>query len=216
MRVPRPLDAVEIRVLGCLLEKQQTTPEYYPMTLNALVAACNQRSNRDPVMELSGTDVRAALQRLRDDVLVWSAQGARSERFEHNLDRRLELDAPAKAVVTELLLRGAQTVGELRSRSGRAYSWGTLVEVEETLRRLAAGPEPLVVEVLRRPGQKEARWAHVLGGDLAAGSPAVDSVRDAGSLPGGTLADRVTALEARLDELVSEVERLAEKLREGD
>lgn len=209
MRVPRPLDAVEVRIIGCLLEKQQTTPEHYPLTVNALVAACNQRSNREPVMDLTEDDVRAALDRLREHVLVWSTQGARSERFEHNLDRRWELDPPAKAVITELLLRGPQTPGELRSRSGRAYSWSSLAEVEEVLRRLAAGGEPLVVELPRQPGQKEARWMHLVGESAAPAAPA-SPARSAATGDGG-VAERLRALEARVDELAAAVRTLMER-----
>ncbi len=213
MRVPRPLDEVEIRVLGCLLEKQQTTPDQYPLTVNALVAACNQRSNRDPVMDLAEGDVRAALHRLREHVLVWSTQGARSERFEHNLDRRWQLDAPAKALITELLLRGPQTLGELRARSERAYSWTSLAEVEATLERLAEGPEPLLRELPRRPGQREARWMHCVGQAAAAQQPTEES---AVASRGRSVEERLAALEARLEALAATVAELSRRLGAGD
>jgi uncharacterized protein YceH (UPF0502 family) len=129
MRLPRILDQVEIRVLGCLLEKQQSTPEYYPLTLNSLVAACNQKSNREPVMELSEPDVRAALERLRADVLVMPVEGARTERWEHRLDRRFDFDAATKAIITVLFLRGPQTAGELRTRSERMHNFQSLPAV---------------------------------------------------------------------------------------
>src|SRR5712692_11920997 len=118
-RIPRPLDATEIRVLGSLMEKQLSTPEYYPLTLNALVAACNQKSNREPVMELSESDVQDALDRLQSEKLVWKVVGGRAVRWDHNLDANLQLDRPAKAILTLLFLRGAQTPGELRGRSDR-------------------------------------------------------------------------------------------------
>ncbi len=157
-RLPRPLDPVECRVLGALLEKEQATPEYYPMTINALVAACNQKNNRDPVLGLSEREVDAALRRLFEDVLVWRAEGARSLRWSHNLDQRWRLTPPSKAVMTLLLLRGPQTPGELRGRGQRLYPFDRPAEVEAVLADLAAGEEPLVAELEREPGQKERRW----------------------------------------------------------
>ncbi|OYV89275.1 MAG: hypothetical protein B7Z68_12255 [Acidobacteria bacterium 21-70-11] len=207
--MPRVLDAVEVRVLGCLLEKQQATPEYYPLTLNALVAACNQKSNRDPVMDLADADVRGALERLRAEVLVWPVERARAERWEHNLDRSWELDAPSRALVTVLLLRGPQTPGELRSRCERLHPFGSVGEVEAALGRLAAGPEPLVAELPRGAGQKESRWTHLVAGappERAEPAPARQAPAAAG------LADRVAALEQHVAELAGELTRLAAKL----
>ncbi|NLH12025.1 MAG: DUF480 domain-containing protein [Holophagae bacterium] len=195
--MPRPLDPVELRVMGSLLEKQQTTPEYYPLTLNALVAACNQKSNREPTMELTSEEVRGALERLRADVLVWPVEGARAERWEHNADRSWELDPPSRAIVTELLLRGPQTPGELRGRGERMYAFGSLAEVESVLRRLASGPEPLVVELPRAPGQKESRWTHLLGEppNLSVAAVAAPHARS------DELAERIAGLEQRLETL---------------
>jgi hypothetical protein len=196
MRLPRPLDPVELRVMGCLLEKQQTTPEYYPLTLNALVAACNQKSNRDPVMELVAGDVREALDRLRAEVLVWPVGGSRVERWEHNADRAWELDAAARAVITELLLRGPQTPGELRGRGERMHPFASLGEVEDVLRRLSSGAEPLVVELPRAVGQKETRWAHLIGDP-----PALQPVAPApvvASTGSRELAERVARLEEQI------------------
>src|SRR5581483_7301656 len=119
----RELDPVEIRILGSLVEKQMATPEYYPLTLNALVAACNQKSNREPVMELSETDVQHALDRLQDEKLVWKVMGGRAVRWEQNLDSSLQIDRASKAVLGLLFLRGPQTAGELRSRSDRLYAF---------------------------------------------------------------------------------------------
>lgn len=194
--------------MGSLLEKQQTTPEYYPLTLNALVAACNQKSNREPSMDLAPGDVREALERLRADVLVWPVEGARVERWEHNADRSWELDPPARAVVTELLLRGPQTPGELRGRGERMYAFGGLAEVESVLRRLAAGPEPLVVELPRAPGQKESRWAHLLGEPPDLSVPAAATPRAAS----GELGERVTRLEDRLQAIEERLEALLDRL----
>jgi len=204
MKIPRELNVAEARVLGALLEKEQTTPEYYPLTLNALVAACNQRSNRDPVIDFDEADVRAALEGLHEDVLVWPVSGARSERWRQNVDRRWELEAPTKAVMTLLLLRGPQTPGELRGRSSRMYQFTDTAEVEVALELLAEDPEPLVVPCPRRPGQKEARWAHLVCGrpeeaDAETG-PQEPRPRAAGS-PGTALASRVEQLEERVHRL---------------
>src|ERR1700736_1734132 len=163
----RELDAIEVRILGSLAEKQMSTPEYYPLTLNALVAACNQKSNREPVMELSEDDVQRALDRLQEEKLVWKVMGGRAVRWEHNLDTNLQLDRPAKAALTLLFLRGAQTPGELRGRSDRLHSFESIDEVEGTLQRL----DPMVRELPRRPGQKETRWYHTLGGAPAIMEP---------------------------------------------
>src|ERR1041385_6979460 len=134
-RLPRELDPVEIRVLGALMEKQLSTPEYYPLTLNALVAATNQKSNRDPVMELSEEEIERALNRLQDEKLVWRVMGGRAVRFDHNLDREWQLDRRSKALLTLLFLRGAQTAGELRGRSDRLHEFESIGEVEETDRK---------------------------------------------------------------------------------
>jgi uncharacterized protein YceH (UPF0502 family) len=205
-RLPRPLDAVEIRVLGALLEKQQATPEYYPLTLHSLVAACNQKSNRDPVLELPAVEVEAALSRLREHVLVWKTGFSRAEKWEQNVEKRWQLDAPGKAVMTLLLLRGEQTPGELRGRSDRLHPFGTTGDVEAALEKLAVGPEPLVAELPRRPGQKETRWTHLVAGPVeGARSP---EARD-------SLASRVSALEARLAGISRELGDLKTKRGEG-
>ena len=213
-RLPRPLDPMESRVLGALLEKQQATPEYYPLTLHALVAACNQKSNRDPVTDLSAGEVEAALERLREHVFVWKTGGARAEKWEQNVERRWTLDGATKAVMTLLLLRGAQTPGELRARSDRLHAFATLDEVEAALARLAEGLEPLVAELPRRPGQKEARWTHLVGG------PVKDATTPSAPAPAPSgrpdpLASRVTALEERMAALSRELSDLKRKLGEG-
>jgi len=182
----RPLDAVEIRILGSLAEKQMTTPESYPLTLNALVAACNQKSNREPVMEISESDAQGALDRLQQEKLVWKVMGGRAVKWEQNLDSALQLDRASKALLTLLMLRGAQTPGELRGRSERLHAFESIAEVEQALRRL----DPLVRELARRPGQKESRWVHLLGG-----TPEEPAVPDRGAT---TLEERVTRLEEEL------------------
>jgi uncharacterized protein YceH (UPF0502 family) len=212
-RLPRPLDPVEIRVLGALLEKQEATPEYYPLTLNALVAACNQKSNREPVTELSAGEVEAALDRLRKHVLVWKTGGSRAEKWEQNVERRWGLDAATKAVMTLLLLRGAQTPGELRARSDRLHAFATLDEVESALAKLAESPEALVAELPRRPGQKEARWTHLVGGPVeSVAAPAAPAPAPSGRPD--PLASRVTALEEQMAALSRELSELKKKFGE--
>ncbi len=221
MKILRDLETVEIRVLGALLEKEQATPEYYPLTVNALIAACNQKSNRDPVTDLTETEVVEALESLRQDVLAWRSDGARVERWSQSISRRLELDPAEKAVLTLMMLRGPQTPGQIRARSGRLHSFGNLDEVEDALRRLAAEGRELVVELPRRPGQKETRWAHRMSGesggesgDESAANEEPEEPRAAAgpsSKPG--LTERVSELEDKLAELASEVERLAARLK---
>ena len=159
------LDEIEARVLGCLVEKDLATPEYYPLTLNALTNACNQKSNRDPVMALEETDVVRALDSLRGKQLAMqSAEGVRAAKYCHNLAGRLNLDIEEMAIMAELLLRGPQTVGELRNRAERMCSIGDLAAVEQLLQNLSESEEPLVVRLPRQPGRKESRFAHLLSG----------------------------------------------------
>lgn len=204
--LPRQLDPVEIRVLGCLLEKEQATPEYYPLTLNALVAACNQTTNRDPVMSLAAPDVQGALDRLHAEMLVWPQESGRARRWEHALDRRLGLDPKGKALLGALFLRGPQTVGELRARTERVVAWASLAEVESELRRLAAGEARVVVEAPRRPGQKEGRWMHTAGI-----VPVAEAAQPAVAEP---LGERIARLEARVAELSAKLAALLERCGE--
>jgi hypothetical protein len=197
MRRIRDLDATEIRILGALFEKEQATPEYYPLTVNALLAACNQKSNREPVTELTETEVVEALDALRRDALAWRSEGARSERWSQSISRRLELDPGEKAVLALLMLRGPQTVGELRSRSGRLHTFEGLAEVEAALERLSASDRELTLELPRRPGQKESRWTHLLGGSVEI----AEEEKGAAAAPtraAGGLAERVERLEERV------------------
>jgi uncharacterized protein YceH (UPF0502 family) len=199
----RELDPVEIRILGSLAEKQMATPEYYPLTLNALIAACNQKSNREPVMELGQDDIQRALDRLQDQKLVWKVMGGRAVRWDHNLDTTLQLDRRSKAVLTLLFLRGEQTAGELRGRSDRLHSFESIAEVEDTLRHL----EPLVRELPRRPGQKESRWMQLLSGAVEAALPPVPPAREDERSPSRLerLEDRVAALEQQLRALTAKL-----------
>ena len=214
-RIPRKLDAVEVRVLGALLEKEQTTPELYPLTVNALLAACNQKTNREPVMQLAEGDVWAALERLRQDVLVWRSEGTRAERWKQSVSRRWGLDAAGKALMTLLLLRGPQTGGELRARSERLHAFASLEEVEEALRRLAAMDEPLVAELPRRAGQKETRWTHLVGDapPEAAAAPDEPSYEPAAATAGAAARPSLAARVDHLEELVSQLTRDLEELK---
>jgi uncharacterized protein len=204
----RELDATEVRILGSLAEKQLATPEYYPLTLNALVAACNQKSNREPVMELTESEVQSALDRLQSEKLVWKVMGGRAVRWEHNLDATLQVDRPSKAILTLLFLRGAQTPGELRGRSERLHSFESIAEVEETLQRL----DPMVREIERRPGQKESRFAHVLSGAPTSVGPEVDDRLKPVLHP--NLTDRLQRLEEQVAALTEELHAFKAKLGE--
>lgn len=160
------LDAIEQRVVGSLLEKERTVPASYPMTVNGLRTACNQSSGRDPILSLTEADVIRALDRLKARGLarlLHASHGARVVKYRQVLDERLELDRAERAALTLLLLRGAQTPGELRSRADRLHTFSNLAAVESALVGLAQRPEPLVKELERRPGQKENRWIHLLG-----------------------------------------------------
>ena len=152
------LDAISRRVLGALLEKEQTTPDYYPLTLNALISACNQTTSRDPVMSLERYEVLRALHALEKEKLVERVTGPRVDRWSHLLFGPLYSPPTHKALLTLLLLRGAQTIGELKGRSERMHSFESLGEIAQTLESLAAAEPPLVRELTRRPGQKDSRW----------------------------------------------------------
>jgi len=212
MKLTRTYDPVEIRVLGALLEKQQTTPEYYPMTLNSLIAACNQKSNRFPVTEYSEEQISAALDNLQHQVLVWKVMGARTAHWKHNLDGPLELDGPSKAILTMLLLRGPQTTGELRGRTERLHNFPTIEEIEQVLLRMAADSDPLIVEVPRQTGRKESRWMHLLEGPVPR-----EAAQSASSPPASTRTDslqRIEQLENRLSKVEEVLRELKEKLGE--
>jgi uncharacterized protein YceH (UPF0502 family) len=195
------------------MEKQLSTPEYYPLTLNALLAAANQKSNREPVMELGDAEIQRALDRLQDEKLVWKVLGGRAVRYDHNLDPVWHLNRKEKALLTLLFLRGPQTAGELRGRSDRLQQFDTVAEVEEVLRDMAAHSEPLVKQLPRRPGQKEERWAHLAGGAV------VEDVFSAAAAEpseprGEPLSARVLRLEEQVATLSAELRELKSKLGE--
>ena len=208
------LDAVERRVLASLLEKETTTPDYYPLTLNALLAACNQKSNRDPVMELEEAAVRGVLRSLEEKGLAGVARSeGRVARFEHRMSEVLNLGRRESAMLCTLLLRGPQTPGELRGRSERMHRMEDLDEVQLVLQKLMAHDPPLVVLLPRLPGTKEARYADRLGGDEAGLlAAAAATVENAAALDG--CGERLAALEAEVEQLRGEVESLRQQLAE--
>lgn len=196
------LTEVEARVVGSLVEKQLTTPEYYPLTLNALTAACNQKSNRDPVMTLGETVIMSAIDSLRDKNLVYLyyGSGSRTVKYKHMLPSVYDLDTAGVAVIAVLLLRGPQTIGEIRERTGRLHEFAGLGEVQETLDALTRRDEPLVTKLEKAPGQKEARFAHLLSGEVAQPVAAAGSERE--TAPSN---DRIGKLESEVEALRDEL-----------
>jgi uncharacterized protein YceH (UPF0502 family) len=189
-------DAVEIRVLGCLIEKQRTTPDVYPLSVNALRAACNQSTNRDPVVDYDEATIRPALDRLsrRRWARLASGPGSRAVKYRHLLDEALSLAADELSLLAVLMLRGPQTPGELRQRVERLYAFGSGEELEQTLETLKA--RGLVQRLERRPGQKEARYVQLLGGGGEEAEAAAAPLA-----PADPLEERVAKLEAEVAEL---------------
>jgi len=208
--MPTIINETEARILGSLVEKQLTTPEYYPLTLNALTAACNQKSNRDPVMSLDDSTILAAIDTLRDKNLVYLfyGSGSRTVKYKHMLPNVYEVEPPAVALVALLLLRGAQTAGEMRGRADRLYPFSDIGEVQETLDELADRGEPLVIRLERQPGQKEPRYAHLLSGEIDVAAIATRSQTPANELQSS---GRVEALEQELTGLRNDIAELREE-----
>ena len=206
------LNAVEARVLGALVEKEITTPEYYPLSLNALVNACNQKNNREPVMTLDEDAVRQALHGLQDDRLAGPRRGgdSRVTKYEHRVQEIFNFTRGETAVMCVLLLRGAQTPGELRGRTERMHRFEELDDVLGTLQRLMQREPPLVKPLPRQPGTKETRYAHLLSGEVEKPVMAQAAVGAAGS--GDDRADRMDRLEAEVAALRQEVAELREKV----
>lgn len=205
------LEPADIRVLGVLLEKEQTTPEYYPMSLNAIVAACNQKTSREPVMAISEAEALNVLRFLTQEKLAITEMGARVDRWRHNLDPLLKCRPGPKALLTVLLLRGPQTPGKLRARCERMHPFESLVQIEEILRELASGEDRIIVRLPRQPGRKEDRW--VLG--LQDSNQTVEYESTPPVLPASpSLAERLRLLEARVEELQAEVKELRQRLDE--
>jgi hypothetical protein len=198
-----PLTPLQQRVLGALAEKEATVPDTYPMTLRGLQTACNQKNNREPVTDHTEDEIQAALDELKARHLVrfvYASHGARTTKHRHVLDEQLGLDAAELALVTVLLLRGPQTLNELRSRAERAHEFDSNDEVAAVLESLAARTEPLVVHLPRQPGQKETRWAHLLGDGPDDRAPA-GPTGPATSAPRAGLEARVAELEQRVTAL---------------
>ena len=212
---PIVLDAAQARALGALMEKEVTTPDYYPLSLNALMNACNQRSNREPVMDLSEDDVRDALHRLQDNRLAGPARGADSRvtKYEHWLGEAFNFTRAESALLCVLLLRGAQTPGELRGRTERMHKFEEIADVLAGLQRLMEREPPLVTVLARQPGTKEARYGHLLSGELAA-APAIEEMQSGPRVVHEMteFEERVAQLESTVTELRNEVTALKEKL----
>jgi uncharacterized protein YceH (UPF0502 family) len=216
-----PLDPVEQRVLGSLIEKEIATPEQYPLSLNALLNACNQRSSREPVMDLAEREVREALDSLEALALVYPLRDTRVTKYEHRIRTVLNLRRDETALLCLLLLRGAQTPGELRSRADRLYAFDDLAAVQATLERLAARSSakdagaqaakspaqamPLVMQMARQPGSREARFVHLLG--EAVSRPAQPPV------PSGSVPERVEQLEAEIFALRNQLGTVLERIQ---
>ena len=199
------LNEVEVRVLGSLVEKQLTTPEYYPLTLNALTAACNQKSNRDPVVSYDEQTITRALDSLREKNLVYVYYGSSSRvvKYKHMLPGVFELEPDEVAVMAVLMLRGPQTLGEIRERTGRMHDFASLPEAQETLDRLTRRDEPLVMKIERQVGQKDARYAQLL-----AGEPDVSMISASRAAAAPTGNGRIEALETEVSALREEVASL--------
>ena len=217
------LSPLEARVLGVLVEKERTVPDTYPLSLNALTLGCNQKNNRDPLMQATEAEVQAAVDALRPLSLVIESSGSRVMRYAHNLGRVLRVPEPAVALLAALMLRGPQTPGELRIATERLHRFADLGEVEAALRELAdragAGAGPLVVQLARVPGAREQRWAHLLSGRVEvesrpppAATAAKSSVPDTTAADIATLKAEVARLAAETAELRAIVERLARNL----
>jgi uncharacterized protein YceH (UPF0502 family) len=205
------LDAPELRVLGVLMEKSKTTPDYYPMTINSLVAACNQKTSRKPVVQYDEDTVATALNTLKRRGLISTATGGsdRSVKFKHNFAIVFPVIPAEVALMCLLMLRGPQTPGELNTNSGRLHEFESIEEVQEVLERLTTTEPPFVLQLPRRPGQKEVRYAHLLSGAPDVNEDYADE--QSGKSSGG-LEARVVKLEQELAELRAEFDKLMKEL----
>jgi len=214
------MSLLETRVLGVLVEKQRAVPDTYPLSLNALTAGCNQKTSRDPILEVTEREVQATIDGLRSASLVVESSGGRVMRYAHNMERVLDLPGPAVVLLAVLMLRGPQTVGELRINSDRLHRFADISAVEGFLHELAARPAgALVVELARAPGARETRWAHLLSGPPAASVPlAASTPMTAAVTPGAAdidaLARRVDALEAEIEALRAALDAAVRAARE--
>lgn len=207
----------EARVVGCLLEKQLTTPEQYPMTLNGLTTACNQKTNREPVMELSESDVQQTLDLLLRKHIIRTLSGSRTMKYEHRFCNsefgNLKFSPQEVAVVTTMLLRGAQTPGELRTRTNRLHDFSDVAEVEQTLTDLATREDgPFCVRLAREPGKRESRFMHLFSGEVSQAAGAAEEPFFSAAVPDASLVVRVETLEAEVAELKQRLESLLQHL----
>ena len=207
------LTEIETRVLGSLIEKDITTPDYYPLSLNALVNACNQKNNREPVMTLDEAAVREALSTLQEKRLAGPASGADSRvaKYEHRSQEAFNFDRREIAIICVLLLRGAQTPGELRGRTDRMYHFEALDDVVSTLDRLAHREPPLAAVLPRQPGTKESRYMHLFSGETPASTDVARAPTPA-TVSGGSTAERVTKLEEEVATLRAELAEIQQQL----
>lgn len=203
------LELAEVRVLGSLIEKEATTPEYYPLSLNALVNACNQKSNRDPVVDYDEETVLAAIERLRALGLAYITTGSRVTKYSQRISETLNLGRRELAVLCTLLLRGPQTLGEIKDRSERLFSFGDLSEAETVLDRLAEWPGGALVKKLpKQPGQKEIRFAHLLSGE-----PSIEP-GTATAISPTPPSSRIVQLEIDLQQLWAEFQDLKQRFEQ--
>jgi uncharacterized protein len=207
--MPTILTDIETRILGSLVEKQVTTPEYYPLTLNALTLACNQKNNRQPVTSYSDDQVAQALETLREKNLAYVFYGSTSRvpKYKHVMPEVMHLSHPEVAIMCVLMLRGAQTPGELRGNASRLHEFNGLDEIEQTLNALISRDEPLVVRLPRQPGQKEMRFAHLLSGEFDLEAIVTEAERPAATTRRSS-GEQMERLEQKVDSLTNEVERL--------
>jgi len=209
------LNDVEVRVLGCLIEKELATPEYYPLTLNSLTTACNQKSNRDPVMALEESEVVRALDGLKmKHVAIQAADSGRVPRYRHILSERLRFSPAELAILAELLLRGPQTLGELRTRAERMHPFADLAAVEQVLGELAERTPPLVMRLPRQPGRKESRFAHLLAGEPDLSAEERTATPEGARLQVMAENERIAALELEVATLRAEVGELRQVMEE--
>ncbi len=199
------LNEVECRVLGCLIEKENTTPDYYPLTLNALTNACNQKSNREPVVDYSEEWVEQALDSLREKNLVYVlyGSGSRTAKYKHLAPKYFELELPEIAVLCVLLVRGSQTLGEFNQRTSRIYEFSGLDEINQTVEGLIRRETPLVIKLPKQHGQKEVRFAHLLSGEI-----------DLENISSTAPSSNTQAKNERVEKLEEKVESLENELNE--
>ncbi|HET9642028.1 MAG TPA: YceH family protein [Burkholderiaceae bacterium] len=217
MALKRPLQAVEARVLGVLVEKQSTVPDSYPLSLNALTMGCNQKTARDPVMNVSEAEVLQAIDGLKDQALVNEVSGSRVVRFEHNMQRGVGVPTQSAVLLTLLMLRGPQTAAELRLNTERLHRFADISSVEAFLDEMASHDPPFVVKLARAPGEREPRWAHLLCGDVpmqraasGAGASEAVSAPDSGEI--AALKSEQARLAVEVAQLRSLVQRIAAEL----